>query len=67
MAESKDAIDAAIQSAESLFASLLDRASSTASLTLEQGETSLTTSLSNSSIQVGADTTDTVSDWYFLY
>ena len=63
MAESKDAIDAAIQSAESLFASLLDRASSTASLTLEQGET---TSLSNSTIQVGADTVDTVSGLYFL-
>ena len=62
MAESKDAIDAAIQSAEYLFASLLDRATSTGSLT---GEGLLTTSLAQPG--QGADSTDssaTVSDRY---
>ena len=57
MAESKDAIDAAIQSAEYLFASLLDRASSTGSLTLGPGESLLTTS-----VQLDNDSTDPVSD-----
>lgn len=56
MAESKDAIDAAIQSAEYLFASLLDRASSTGSLTLGPGESLSTTSVA----QPGADSTDSV-------
>ena len=64
MAESKDAIDAAIQSAEYLFASLLDRASSTGSLTLGPGtgDSSLTTP----PVQPEADSTDsvTVSDRY---
>ena len=64
MAESKDAIDAAIQSAEYLFASLLDRASSTGSLTLGPGESLLTTSVAAQPVP-GADSTDssvTVSD-----
>ena len=64
MAESKDAIDAAIQSAEYLFASLLDRASSTGSLTLGPGESLLTTSVAAQPAP-GADSTDssvTVSD-----
>ena len=60
MAESKDAIDAAIQSAESLFASLLDRASSTGSLILEPGESLLTSSVTVP--QHGVERTDSVSD-----
>lgn len=61
MADSKDAIDAAIQSAESLFASLLDRASSIASLSQDPGESLLPTS--NSIAQPGgADATDFVSE-----
>ena len=65
MAESKDAIDAAIQSAEYLFASLLDRATSTGSLTVGPGESLSATSLSQPG--QGADSTDssaTVSDRY---
>ena len=54
MAESKDAIDAAIQSAEYLFASLLDRTSSTGQLDPED-------SLLTSSVQPGADGMNSVS------
>ena len=61
MADSKDAIDAAIQSAESLFASLLDRASSIASLPLDPGESLVVTSNSVAQLD-GADTTDSVSE-----
>ena len=56
MAESKDAIDAAIQSAEYLFASLLDRASSTGSLTLGPGDSLSTTP----PVQPEVDSTDSV-------
>lgn len=66
MAESKDAIDAAIQSAEYLFASLLDRAASTGSLTQGPGESLSTTSIAQPG--PGADSTDstvTVSDRYY--
>jgi hypothetical protein len=65
MAESKDAIDAAIQSAEYLFASLLDRATSTGCLTQGPGESLSTTSVAQPG--PGADNTDstmTVSDGY---
>ena len=58
MADSKDAIDAAIQSAESLFASLLYRATSIASLSQDPGESLLPTS---NSLE-GDDTTDSVSE-----
>lgn len=65
MADSQDAIDAAIQSAESLFASLLDRASSTTALTQDPGESLLITS--NSLAQHGgSDGTDSVSDLIML-
>lgn len=59
MADSKDAIDAAIQSAESLFASLLDRVSSSASLSVVPGESLLATT--TPSVEVGVNSTDSVS------